>query len=725
MAQDWASGRIRWTTALLIAAALAFAAPAAAAPGDLLYARTLPELKGDGDQAVPTGGALRPDGKLLVVGYFYAEDNFEDADVFVALVDPATGALDPGFGSGGIVRHGIELEMGGDDMAFDIALHADGRIVTVGEARVGVNTQAFVLVLEPDGTPDADFGGGDGVVTVDAAPFSADRANDVVVVGDVITFGGLSAPSPPGVLLARFDMTGQPVNAFDDDGQAVIPLGGSGFDEIAEVVDDGGGGIAFAATVELGPNADLALGRVGPDGRIPTGGLNVITGPNPDQAVSLLKSGDRYVVGSNDLDTAHVDFYDAALQAVGAPRTPFGAGPSRMDDTAKVDGDELLVLGVGPPASGATSDDLALAQLATDGALTGFTAGGHRSYPGSSADERAAALVAGGGRAVAIGQQIGPPAGSVPLVVGVELGQGGSQPPPAPVSSADLAVTKTYQGRGDEAQAHVDTFDGGNNYGLIFEVTNHGPDNAFGVTLVDDLPDGMEGFQAVAVRRFPSGSVVTRIPCTFERTRTPRQTEFGAGRMTCDLGALIPGESVRLVLRVRAQRAGFFPNAASVSSGTPDPIPANNTDRAGLTVYSLDSVITIGSARACARAAPCTVTGRTRQRAAGAQANRAAVARVDVALLRTTGGAVATAARPRCRWLASARGRFRDVKPTRRRCDKPVWRRAKGTARWSFKLRKGLPKGRYVLYSRATNRAGVSESRFRAADRNRLAFRVR
>jgi hypothetical protein len=147
-----------------------------------------------------------------------------------------------------------------------------------------------------------------------------------------------------------------------------------------------------------------------------------------------------------------------------------------------------------------------------------------------------------------------------------------------------------------------------------------------------------------------------------------------------------------------------------------------------MTVYSLDSTISFSSVRACARPTRCTVRGRTAPTdpsAGTAQANRAAVARVHVALLRATGGAVATASQRRCRWLVSARGRFRRVRPTGRVCDKPIWRRAKGTRRWSFAIRKRLPKGRYVLYSRATNRAGVSESSFRAADRNRIAFRVR
>ena len=57
-------------------------------------------------------------------------------------------------------------------------------------------------------------------------------------------------------------------------------------------------------------------------------------------------------------------------------------------------------------------------------------------------------------------------------------------------------------------------------------------------------------------------------------------------------------------------------------------------------------------------------------------------------------------------------------------CTKPVWLRAKGTSKWRFVLKKPLPKGRYVVRSRATDGAGHRERRFTAARGNRRAFRL-
>jgi hypothetical protein len=88
------------------------------------------------------------------------------------------------------------------------------------------------------------------------------------------------------------------------------------------------------------------------------------------------------------------------------------------------------------------------------------------------------------------------------------------------------------------------------------------------------------------------------------------------------------------------------------------------------------------------------------------------VTQVHVAVRRLGGG---------CRWLASRKGRF-----GKGRCNRPVWLRAAGTRRWSFALPGGLPRGRYVLYSRATIAAGgFREASFSARDRNRIVFQAR
>jgi len=88
------------------------------------------------------------------------------------------------------------------------------------------------------------------------------------------------------------------------------------------------------------------------------------------------------------------------------------------------------------------------------------------------------------------------------------------------------------------------------------------------------------------------------------------------------------------------------------------------------------------------------------------------VAKVEVALVRRAGTKTCTA--------LQRDGRFRRIA----KCSPPSrWLRARGTRRWTFKLRQRLKKGRYVVYSRATDGGGHRESRFTRG--NHRTFTVR
>jgi hypothetical protein len=91
------------------------------------------------------------------------------------------------------------------------------------------------------------------------------------------------------------------------------------------------------------------------------------------------------------------------------------------------------------------------------------------------------------------------------------------------------------------------------------------------------------------------------------------------------------------------------------------------------------------------------------------------LARVQIAVTATTGGARAAAAKPRCLRL-TASGRLKSSKAVHKRCV-PSFLGAGGKSKWSFKLKKRLPKGRYTVYSRATDAAGHVQNGFNSANR--------
>jgi uncharacterized delta-60 repeat protein len=77
----------------------------------------------------------------------------------------------------------------------------------------------------------------------------------------------------------------------------------------------------------------------------------------------------------------------------------------------------------------------------------------------------------------------------------------------------------------------------------------------------------------------------------------------------------------------------------------------------------------------------------------------------------------------RCFAMKNAKGKFKRVKAINGRCPQR-WLTAKGKAKWSFKLKRELPAGRYVVFARAVDGAGLAETQFSRKLRNRYAFRV-
>jgi hypothetical protein len=97
------------------------------------------------------------------------------------------------------------------------------------------------------------------------------------------------------------------------------------------------------------------------------------------------------------------------------------------------------------------------------------------------------------------------------------------------------------------------------------------------------------------------------------------------------------------------------------------------------------------------------------------------VARVDVAVTRVTKGthAARAKAKPKCIRMRASGG-FRSSKPSKAKRCAPAFIRAKGTTKWKLTLKKRLPKGSYVVYSRATDKSGLAEKGFTRSNRRSL-----
>jgi uncharacterized delta-60 repeat protein len=145
--------------------------------------------------AVPSSVVIQPDGKIVVAGgafpLFTFLGNFE-----VVRYNP-NGSLDASFGNAGIVT----TTFAEGSYAFDVALQPDGKIVAAGTVFVDFNpgessnTDFALARYNPDGTPDATFGSG-GQVSTDFLGFEDDAFSVLIQPdGKIVAVGSANDPT--------------------------------------------------------------------------------------------------------------------------------------------------------------------------------------------------------------------------------------------------------------------------------------------------------------------------------------------------------------------------------------------------------------------------------------------------------------------------------------------------------------------------------------------------
>jgi uncharacterized delta-60 repeat protein len=369
---------------------------ALAAPGDLdsTFNGTgivvTPVLTSDGSAAAVV---VQSDGKIVAGGSAF---NGNDFDFAIVRYD-ASGALDPAFGGGtGIVTTAVGA---GDDEIHALIQQADGKLVAAGLSYdAGFNSSTITLVRYlDDGTPDPSFGGGDGKVTT-AVSSSFDGAlalieqtdHKLVVAGYadtdivVVRYGTDGTPDAmfgggDGIVRTTLgtSASGNAIVQQASDGKLVVA--GSADNVIAVVRYDSGGtldtmfgggdGIVFttigtqaearglvqqasdgklviAGLAFISGKSQLLIARYtsagSPDGMFGTGGVTTTPiGGNADFANAVAEQGDgMFVVAGATLTASHAN--DVALVRYDTGGMPDnGFGTSGIVTTTLGDGDDV------------------------------------------------------------------------------------------------------------------------------------------------------------------------------------------------------------------------------------------------------------------------------------------------------------------------------------------------------------------------------------------------
>jgi hypothetical protein len=108
----------------------------------------------------------------------------------------------------------------------------------------------------------------------------------------------------------------------------------------------------------------------------------------------------------------------------------------------------------------------------------------------------------------------------------------------------------------------------------------------------------------------------------------------------------------------------------------------------------------------------------------GSASDSNGIARVQFGLIRLANGAKLAKKHAAC-FVLRSNGHLKKVKVGKRsRCSRPALVRAKGTKRWSLKLKGKLPRGSYVAFSQAVDKTGKKETHFSTHRGNERKFRV-
>ena len=178
-----------------------------------------------GKQSIANALALQSDGKIVVGGGVFVASDVFDYDFRIARLLAADGALDAGFGTGGVVVTPAAGTIG----VTSLALQPDGKILAAGDGKRKMtarnhNRDFMVTRYLDDGTPDTSFGSAGRTV------LSMGKRTDVATRvlrqsdGRVVLAGYATGPGRGGMAFARLDASGGLDRAFGNGGRRKLRL---------------------------------------------------------------------------------------------------------------------------------------------------------------------------------------------------------------------------------------------------------------------------------------------------------------------------------------------------------------------------------------------------------------------------------------------------------------------------------------------------------------------
>jgi uncharacterized delta-60 repeat protein len=205
---------------------------------------------------------LQSDGKIVVVGTT-AVIGVSPYD-FALVRYNTDGSLDSGFGTNGKIVHSIT---NGHDLARDVALQPDGKIVVAGGDGLGGGGGSVIVRYNANGSTDTGFAA-NGIFTTEGG-FSVGNGIAIQPDGRILAFGIGFSGALAGFAVARLNPNGSPDPGFGVNGRIITPIGTNDSSyAIAGALQPDGKILAFGGT-GAGNDTDIALVRYLGDSAVP------------------------------------------------------------------------------------------------------------------------------------------------------------------------------------------------------------------------------------------------------------------------------------------------------------------------------------------------------------------------------------------------------------------------------------------------------------------------
>jgi len=239
----------------------------------------------------------QPDGKLVAAG----GTGNGSQDVFALARYNANGSLDTSFGSNGVVMKPIGLA---NDTANAVVREPDGKLVVAGQSWDGSRYTFELARYNANGSLDTSFGSG-GAVTTAIGQNSLAEALVLQPDGKLVAAGYSDDGTAPGEVfaLARYNPNGTLDTSFGSGGTVTTPIGSNGAEAFALLLQPNGKLVAGGYSVVDGGNA-LTLARYDPNGTLDsgfgTGGIAKDSGLGFAGALVRMPDGNLMVAGAYD-----------------------------------------------------------------------------------------------------------------------------------------------------------------------------------------------------------------------------------------------------------------------------------------------------------------------------------------------------------------------------------------------------------------------------------------